>query len=134
MKKLTTFIILLSLCHGLIAQSRFERGAVPGELFLSTYVNNPDYYEIEKGLLYISQNGAEMELMYHTKVFEDTGTAILDTMQPLNIVADLTPGVIYNHYPYNGYRLFRSMDYGISWEPSLLDTSTYAGCFTGGGC
>jgi FlgD Ig-like domain len=132
MKKHIIIIITLFIYQISMAQSNFERGAIEGELFVTTYVNNPNYYDIEKGLLHITNNGADIKLMYHTRLFEDTGIAYKDTLVPHYIVADATPGIIYNYYTYNGYSLYRSSDYGTSWKPVLEEINHNGNRFHGG--
>ena len=121
MKKTVTLLtVLLALFSISFAQTRtITRGAVPGELYMTT-----EWYGIDNGwgydtlryaLLHITEHGKKAEIVYSCNYLDR------DKMQPEVVLADATEGVVYIHDQYmkNLYiydRLWFSNDYGNTWE------------------
>ena len=135
-------IVLIAASSFVNAQERgIARGAVEGELYMSTiwYVN---YYESDYlALLHITENGKKVEIN-HSMEYDPPNTLIGDAlpMYPNLIMADVTPGVVYNSDWYLAYadddqvydyvRLWFSDDYGKTWElrdaPDMGYPTSYA--------
>jgi len=127
MKKVLFLIVFLATATGSItAQTRnIARGAEPGELYIATIwygIYDPDwgppYYRALRTAVYrITENGKNLTIQYDANYFEEN---IDSVMYPFFILADATPGVIYNsvHYYKNWYEhtaLWVSFDYGKKW-------------------
>ena len=107
------------------AQNRqVARAATPGEFYWSG-----SWYSVEEGqgpynydtlryaIFRLTENGKKLTVQYNIDLANPPeGFAMLPTF----ILADATPGVIYNRYPANNHTaLYRSFDYGLVWE--LID-------------
>jgi len=129
MKKNILFLILflatISISH---AQNRaISRGAVPGELYLTTfwygisYMGPPFYDTLRTAVYRITENGKKVTIQYDVDYFSDYYTPAGSVMQPQSILADATPGVLYvkrtymksDYYDYT--QLWVSFDYGKNW-------------------
>jgi len=136
MKKYLFLVIMVCLLNiATTAQQRLiTRGAIEGELYMSAswYVN---YYEADYlAILHITENGKKVEIN-HSMEYQspDAGTGDALPMQAHLIMADATPGVVYNAdwymaydedgQPYDYARLWFSDDYGKTWE--LRDTQSW---------
>jgi hypothetical protein len=118
MKKLVFFIAILTATSGIIhAQDRFiTRGATKGELYLSgSWYCNYGFWSdtIHTAILHVTENGKQLEIAHSTLVDDDS-----PNMQTHRIMADATPGVLYNvdYGEYGNDRLWFSDDYGKTWE------------------
>ncbi len=143
-KVLLLLAVILSAVTASIAQQRWiTRGATEGELYLSTqwYCNYGfDEDTLYNAILHITENGQKAEINYGGMFqFADALTGADLPMQIYHIMADATPGVLYNTdwylaysdgQPYDFTRLWFSEDYGKTWE--LRDTPVYqSGYVTG---
>ena len=130
MKKIyLLFILLISASCLLQAQNRtIARGAEPGELYLAgtwyviyNPIWGPPYCDTMRTAIYhITEHGRKLTLQYDADVFADQYTPPGSVMQPKDILADATPGVIYSRCTYskNNYSytaLWVSFDYGKNW-------------------
>jgi len=126
MKKTILFLILLFVITTLtFAQNRnISRGATLGELYITglwygIYDKNwgPPYYDTLRSAIYrLTENGKRLTKQYDADYFANPEI----TMQPNVILADATPGVVYNkdNYSKNSYphtALWVSFDYGENW-------------------
>ena len=127
MKRLLFLLMLLTALHGSItAQERFiTRGATEGELFFSAnwYSNYGPWGDtLYRAFLHITKNGKKADLNYGAE-YQLPDTQIADSlpMQVFFVMADATPGVLYNadwcydKQVYDHTRLWFSDDYGKSW-------------------
>ncbi|MCL2247487.1 MAG: T9SS type A sorting domain-containing protein [Lentimicrobiaceae bacterium] len=124
------FLLLSAFCLlplNTFAQDRMvARGAESGELYLSnTWYGiydpfwGPPFYDTVRLALYrFTENGKKMTIQYSSNYFENPEY----TMHPTYILADATPGVIYNKcfsYDYewdvSTTQLWTSFDYGKNW-------------------
>jgi hypothetical protein len=122
-KSLFFFTILLFQTSISFAQNRIvTRGAESGELYLSEswygiyHEGTPFYDTLRTAFYHITENGKKLTIQYDADYFANPE----DIVQPQYIIADATPGVIYNvqHYPKNNYShtaLWVSFDYGKNW-------------------
>jgi len=128
MKRPILLIIIVLLASNLLqAQERaIARGAEPGELYLTSfwygiYHGSPPYYDTLRTAVYrITNHGENVSIQYDVDYFSDDYTIPGSVMQPLFIMADATPGVLYNRRSYskNYYthtQLWVSFDYGKNW-------------------
>jgi len=126
MKKLLLFLVCFLLAVVVTAQNRVKaRGAEPGELYIATIwygIYDPDwgppfYRALRLAVYRITENGKNLTIQYDADYFEEN---IDSVMYPFFILADATPGVIYNsvNYSKNWYEhtaLWVSFDYGKNW-------------------
>jgi len=127
MKRIIFLFALTAAVGSINAQSRFiTRGAVEGELYLSAawYINYGFWEDtIYCAFVHITENGKVAE-MKHSAMQQYPNALIADSlpMQVGYVMADATPGVLYNsdYYwdkeGYNNTRLWFSDDYGKTWE------------------
>jgi len=129
----SAFCLLLSafcfLPLSAFSQNRYiARGAEPGELYLSYfwygiyYGGHPYYDTLRTAMFRLTEYGKELTIQYDADYFADYYTPIGSVMQPLLILADATPGVLYNKcfsYDYEWHvsttQLWVSFDYGKNW-------------------
>jgi hypothetical protein len=118
MKRTLFFLMVLAAASGIIsAQERYiTRGATEGELYLqgSWYCNYGFWSDtIYTAILHVTENGKQLEIAHSTLVDDDS-----PNMQTGRIMADATPGVLYNvdYGEYGNDRLWFSDDYGKTWE------------------
>jgi len=109
---LVLVIILAATADSISAQKRLiARGASEGELYISgIYGGNygPWGDTLYSSIDHITENGKKLEIQYRVKLTGDT-----TIMQPYHILADATPGVLYND---DYEQLWFSDDYGKTWE------------------
>ena len=86
------------------------RGAVPGEIYLSSLIYIGDYGIAHYGIFYSSDNGQTLTLQY------ENVEAQPGVMWTGDVHGDATPGVLYNNYYYGTNELWVSFDYGVTWE------------------
>jgi len=129
MKKIFLFLLfLVCITYILQAQDRaVARGAEPRELYLTTFWYGiycpggpPCYDTLRKAVFRIAENGQKVTIQYDFDYFADYYTPPGSVMQPLYILADATPGVLYalRKYSKNYYthtQLWVSFDYGKNW-------------------
>ena len=135
-----TILVIMAMLLGIAAnaQQRYiARGAVEGELYYSVdwlqYHSPAGIDSMFKAIFHITENGKKMDLNYSVKYQPPdalTGDAL--PMQPDYVIADATPGVVYNTdwymayengQPYDFDRLWFSDDYGKTWK--LRDVPEY---------
>jgi len=124
MKKFLFFLIILAAGDSSItAQERFRaRGADPGELYITAlwygiYAEMPGFYDTLRIAIYrLTENGKKLTMQYDANAFLSDPKA---EMYPKYILADATPGVLYNKCTYYDYypqtQLWVSFDYGKNW-------------------
>ena len=126
---LLSVAFVLTTCGVLFAQNRIiARGATPGELYLTGlwygiyHPVEPPYYDTLQTALYrITENGKKITIQYDEDYFADEYSPPYSLMLPDVILADATPGVVYNKnycYKDDGYTytlLWVSFDYGKNW-------------------
>ena len=120
MKKTLLFLTLLFAANTIsFAQTReIARGATPGELYLSDYWYTVLIYNfyadtVQKAIFHITENGKKLTIQYHADVWNEPLDSLLFEMN--YIVADATPGVLYNVRRHNSLTLWVSFDYGKNW-------------------
>ena len=128
MKRTLFFLILLFVTSNISsAQNRIvARGAEAGELYLSTFWYGiftpelgPPYYDTLRSAVYrVTENGKKFSIQYDFNLLSPYYPQY--EMLPERILADATPGVIYNkNIYYNGSnyitQLWVSFDYGKNW-------------------
>jgi len=121
------FPILLATTFFSYAQQRtIARGAIPGELYMTTEWYGLDtgwgYDTLRYALLHIAEHSKKAEIVYSCNYLDR------DKMQPEVVLTDATEGVVYIHDRIlrNGSiddRLWISFDYGKNWE--LRDEPVY---------
>jgi hypothetical protein len=123
MKRTFLLLTLLIIATAINAQNRIvARGATPGELYIQapwygTYNPGPPFYDtLRMAVYYLTENGKKLTIQYAADYFANPEY----TMQPQYILADATPGVLYNKSTYskNSYthtQLCVSFDYGKNW-------------------
>jgi len=154
MKKLLLILMALTVATiSVNAQDRnITRGAVSGELYLSGYwygIYNPSwgppvFDTLLKALYHITDHGKKAILSYSADIFiQDEDYPYFDSTVtvPATIIADATPGVLYNKDSrYSSVlsawlqALWVSFDYGQTWTFREEDQFTkyyYAGSFEG---
>jgi len=116
--KRTFFILILAFLYAdLFSQSRnVARGAVPGELYLTSVWYGIYYNTLQGAVYHITENGKKLTIQYDVDYFGNPE----QIMMPQYILADATPGVVYNKQTYfkNSYTytaLWVSFDYGKNW-------------------
>ncbi|MCL2041812.1 MAG: T9SS type A sorting domain-containing protein [Bacteroidales bacterium] len=128
MKRVVFFLTVLAAISGSItAQERYiTRGAEEGELYMSVhwYCDYGFWGDtVYDAILHITENGKKVAINHSVESRPpDSGIADSLPMQIYHVIADATPGVLYNVdwcydtevYPYT--RLWFSDDYGKSWE------------------
>ena len=127
MKKpiLLTFIFLISYLLFFISSvySQITRGAVPGELYISTSWFADIPHGVRYGIFHSTDNGAHITPMYSS-----LETPPPDEMTIGKVVGDATPGALYN---YGNNELWESFDEGVNWE--FVENYSYSGKYTSGG-
>lgn len=143
MKRILLLLSLLFLsAAALTGQNRnFTRGADPGELYLAGVwyglysVYGPPYYdEARSVILRFTENGKTLSMQYETDYFANG-----EMIKPDILIADATPGVLYNkdvRYTVDDafHRLWVSFDYGKNWtfrEENIIQTFYYGSNFEG---
>ena len=128
MKRIVIFLIALTAATGSIpAQNRnITRGATEGELYYSVnwYCKyDPNYNDtMYRAILHLTENGKKAEITYGVAYIEPNTATPEYPMTPEAVIADATPGVLYNadfycsHDAYWYNRLWVSFDYGKNWE------------------
>jgi len=124
MKKVLFLIVFLAAATGSItAQNRqIARGAEPGELYFSSWwygifnPYEPSYDTLKRALFRLTENGKKLTIQYSVDIF----SGIEYIAQPVWILADATPGVVYgrDYYGKNWSTytaLWVSFDYGKNW-------------------
>ena len=123
MKQVSFLFTVLFFINSLsFSQSIIDRGAEPGELYLATYwygiynsYMGPPYYDKLRTAVYrITENGKKLTVQYDADYF----TTSQYVMQPYYILADATPGVLYDFRisDFETYtQLWVSFDYGKNW-------------------
>ena len=120
---LTILIVLSSISH---AQDRYiTRGAEPGEFYYTgdwygIYGPMGSYDTLRTAIYRFTENGKKLTIQYDVDYFIDGYTEPGSVMQPQYILADATPGILYNYrrYSKNNYthtQLWTSFDYGENW-------------------
>jgi len=113
---LLSLAILLFACNLLQAQERyFARGATYGELYMSNiwyWINPPFMDTLYKAVYRCTEYGKKLTIQSSAEEFNTPNSEMkLDV-----ILADATPGVIYNKYnDYTHTQLYVSFDYGKNW-------------------
>jgi len=119
-------ILFAILFSNLSAQSRsITRGSTSGEIYISNpwfgiinpILGLPFYDTVRFSVCRISENGKKLTIQYDADYFANYE----NTIQPANVIADATEGVVYNkqYYSKNNYThtsLWVSFDYGKNWE------------------
>ena len=124
MKRQLLFLFILTVIGSVTAQNRYiARGAEPGELYISggwygTYdkVYGAPYYDtLRTAIFRLTENGKRLTIQYDS----DALVGNPDEMSSGIILADATPGVLYNKvYPVKNKMntaLWVSFDYGKNW-------------------
>jgi hypothetical protein len=124
MKRILFLLTALIAASSVItAQSRtFTRGAEAGELYLTNvwygiYAGGPFMEELRNAIVRFTENGKKAEIVFDQDWFAFEYN--LDLMQPRTVIADATPGVLYNidNNPVTlTTRLWISYDHGKNWE------------------
>ncbi|MCL2041810.1 MAG: T9SS type A sorting domain-containing protein [Bacteroidales bacterium] len=127
MKRVFLLLVLAAISGSITAQERYiTRGAEEGELFMSVhwYCDYGFWGDtVYDAILHITENGKKVAINHSVESRPpDSGIADSLPMQIYHVIADATPGVLYNVdwcydtevYPYT--RLWFSDDYGTSWE------------------
>jgi hypothetical protein len=129
MKKILLLLIVLVSINSLsFSQNRaVARGAEPGELYLAGAwyccyhpIWGPPFVDTLRLAIYrLAEHGKELTIQYDYLV--DAFTESCSVMMPEYILADATPGVIYNKHictkddGYDYTQLWVSFDYGKNW-------------------
>ena len=123
MKQFFFYVMLLTNCVVFAQNRHIACGAEPGELYIhrgwyGIYSLGPGFYESLYDAIYrLTENGKKLTIQYGVSVFEVNCDS---AMLPNNILADATPGVLYNRLPrskdnYTHTQLWVSFDYGKKW-------------------
>ncbi|MCL2290990.1 MAG: T9SS type A sorting domain-containing protein [Bacteroidetes bacterium] len=124
-KILLFFTILITTTTISLAQERLvTRGANSGELYLTTDwygiyqpMGPPFYDTLYRSVFRLTENGKKLTIPYSLNLIGSY--PIHEVMYPSIILADATPGVVYNKYSYisgsNRTQLWVSFDYGKNW-------------------
>jgi hypothetical protein len=125
MKRLLLFLCALTITCFITAQERFiARGADPGEFYISSdwygiynpMMGPPFYDTLQTAIFRFTENGKKLTIQYEANKFLSDPIA---EMYPEIILADATPGVLYNRCVYLDYyahtQLWVSFDYGKNW-------------------
>ncbi len=112
-----------------VAYRGIERGTEPEEIYISSHwyaTFQCGYY----GLYYSTNNGEDIELKYYTP--NPFAPDSIDLSHP-SLISGASPGVLYCNELLNSYLLWRSYNYGESWEfVDVYAASRYnAGCVEG---
>ena len=123
-QKLLFFTLLFIVINLSFSQERsITRGATPGEFYLTAAwygiysAWGPPYYDtLRTAVFRLTENGKKLTKQYDANYFANPEII----MQPNVILADATPGVVYNkdNYSKNSYShtaLWVSFDYGENW-------------------
>ncbi len=103
------YILIITFLLSITSYSQpITRGALPGELYISTDWYMDNYGQIHYAILHSTDNGEHINLKY-----ENIETPPIEEMKVGNILGDATPGALYN---YGDNKLWVSFDYGESWE------------------
>ncbi|MDR2927003.1 MAG: hypothetical protein LBV41_02190 [Cytophagaceae bacterium] len=120
------FFTMLCFATGsfLRAQNRMvARGAEQGELYATglwygiySPIGPPFYDTLRTAVYHITEHGKKLTIQYNADMYTEPGSV----MQAQYILADATPGVVYNKHIYykNDYSytsLWVSFDYGENW-------------------
>ncbi len=123
MKK-TILLSILCCLLGNITQAQITRGAVPGEIYISTgyYIENGI---IHRAVFHSTNNGETLTVQYEATEPPTGGAMAIRT-----VLGDATPGALYNH---GSNELWVSYDYGVNWEHKQdYGSSRFAsGCING---
>jgi len=123
MKKIFILLTLLFVTYNSFSQSRpIARGATPGELYMTNpwygiYAPpGPPWYDtLRLNVCHITEHGKKLTLQYDADYFDNYPNKP-EAMLPDNILADATPGVVYNSQRNNNYSsLWVSFDSGKNW-------------------
>ena len=115
--RLYTLFALLLMAGGVAMQGQETDRPSCGEFYSFTGWSYPAYGGGRRCLAHFTEHGKKVELPY---VYDDTpGDMSIGTL-----IDDATPGIVYN-IDSDLNRLFRSTDYGFTWEPidDLTDIS-----------
>jgi len=125
MKKQALTILLFLVSYLLFnnTYSQITRGAVPGELYISTSWFADIPHGVRYGIFHSTDNGAHITPMYSS-----LETPPPDEMTIGKVVGDATPGALYN---YGNNELWVSFDEGVNWE--FVENYSYSGEYTSGG-
>ena len=111
MKKTGLYILLalLLMAGGVTMQGQETKRPSCGEFYSFTGWTYPNYAGGRKCLAHFTEHGKKVELPY---VYDETP----GTMSIIQLIDDATPGVIYNKDWGETNKLYRSTDYGFTWE------------------
>ncbi len=124
MKNTILFILLClgSLLLNFDTYAQITRGAQPGEIYISTEWYMDNFGQIHYAILHSTDNGETFSLKY-----ENTENTPPGEMQVGRVLADATPGALYN---YGNNELWVSFEYGENWE-YMEDYPGYTSFYSG---
>ncbi|MEA3505793.1 MAG: T9SS type A sorting domain-containing protein [Bacteroidota bacterium] len=107
MKNITLSLILTLFCIT-ATQAQITRGALPGEIYITSETYRDINNNRHSAVFYSAENGKNLTMQY-----EYIQNSPPNEMEIGSVIGDATPGVVYG---INSDELWVSFDYGVNWE------------------